>query len=150
VRPLPSLERKRRLQRLVKGHAGLLYAEHIEGSGVELFQAVCARDLEGIVVKHRLGPYEPTPVTWFKVLNPDYTQKRGRRRAPKPIAGKGTAQSKRSAFRFIVNFRESLLLLCLCDGFLYRPLDISRAALPAKGGLGEPVTVLGQGRPIYA
>jgi hypothetical protein len=31
------------------------------------------------VAKHRLGPYEARPVTWFKVLNPAYTQKRGRR-----------------------------------------------------------------------
>jgi hypothetical protein len=66
-------------RRLIKGRAGLLFAEQIQGSGVELFQAICARDLEGIVAKHRLGPYAATPVTWFKVLNPDYTQKRGRK-----------------------------------------------------------------------
>jgi ATP-dependent DNA ligase len=57
----------------------ILFAEQIQGSGVELFKAICARDLEGIVAKHRLGPYAATPVTWFKVLNPDYSQKRGRR-----------------------------------------------------------------------
>jgi bifunctional non-homologous end joining protein LigD len=79
LRPLPLVERKRRLRRLIKGHAGLMFAEQIQGSGVELFQAICACDLEGIVAKHRLGPYEPRPVTWFKVLNPDYSQKRGRR-----------------------------------------------------------------------
>ena len=79
LRPLPLVERKRRLRRLIKGRAGLLFAEQIQGSGVELFQAICARDLEGIVAKHRLGPYEARPVTWFKVLNPDYSQKRGRR-----------------------------------------------------------------------
>jgi len=77
--PPPLVERKRRLRRLIKGRAGLLFAEQIQGSGVELFKAICARDLEGIVAKHRLGPYEPRPVTWFKVLNPDYSQKRGRR-----------------------------------------------------------------------
>ena len=78
LRQLPLVERKRRLRRLVRGRAGLLFAEQIQGSGVELFQAICARDLEGIVAKHRLGPYEARPVTWFKVLNPAYTQKRGR------------------------------------------------------------------------
>lgn len=31
------------------------------------------------MAKHRLGPYEDSPVTWFKVLNPEYSQKRGRR-----------------------------------------------------------------------
>jgi bifunctional non-homologous end joining protein LigD len=76
LRQLPLVERKRRL---IKGRAGLLFAERIQSSGIELYQAICARDLEGIVAKHRLGPYEPTPVTWFKVLNPDYSQKRGRR-----------------------------------------------------------------------
>lgn len=79
LRQLPLVERKRRLRRLIKARAGLLFAEQIQGKGVELFQAICARDIEGIVAKHRLGPYEAKPVTWFKVLNPDYTQKRGRR-----------------------------------------------------------------------
>jgi bifunctional non-homologous end joining protein LigD len=79
LRQLPLVERKRRLRRLVRGRAGLLFAEQIQGSGVELFQAICARDIEGIVCKHRLGPYAATPVTWFKVLNPAYTQKRGRK-----------------------------------------------------------------------
>jgi bifunctional non-homologous end joining protein LigD len=79
LRPLPLVERKRRLRRLIQGRAGLLFAEQIQGDGIELFEAICTRDLEGIVAKHRLGPYEPRPVTWFKVLNPDYSQKRGRR-----------------------------------------------------------------------
>jgi len=30
-------------------------------------------------ISKRLGPYEPMPMTWFKVLNPYYTQKRGRK-----------------------------------------------------------------------
>ena len=25
-------------------------------------------DIEGIVAKHRVGSYEPTPVTWFKTM----------------------------------------------------------------------------------
>jgi bifunctional non-homologous end joining protein LigD len=79
LRALPLVERKRRLRRLIRGHDRLLFAEQIQGKGIELFRAICARDLEGIVAKHRLGPYEPTPVTWFKVLNPDYSQKRGRK-----------------------------------------------------------------------
>jgi ATP-dependent DNA ligase len=78
LRQMPLVERKRRLRRLIRGHDRLLFAEQIQGSGVELFQAICARDLEGIVAKHRLGPYEAMPVTWFKVLNPDYSQARGR------------------------------------------------------------------------
>jgi bifunctional non-homologous end joining protein LigD len=78
LRSLPLLERKRKLQRLVKGHAGLLYAEQIETNGTSLFRAICDKDLEGIVCKHRLAPYTTTPPLWFKVLNPAYTQKGGR------------------------------------------------------------------------
>jgi bifunctional non-homologous end joining protein LigD len=79
VRQLPLIERKRRLRRLIRGHDRLLFADQIQGSGIELFQAICARDLEGIVAKHRLGPYEAMPMTWFKILNPDYSQARGRK-----------------------------------------------------------------------
>jgi len=78
LRPLPLVERKRRLRRLVRSHDRLLFAEQIQGKGVELFQAICARDIEGIVAKHRLGPYVARPVTWFKVLNENYSQRRGR------------------------------------------------------------------------
>ena len=78
LRSLPLVERKRRLRQLVRGHAGLLYAEHVERRGVDLFHAVCQKDLEGVVAKHRDAPYVTTPATWFKILNPDYSQKRGR------------------------------------------------------------------------
>jgi bifunctional non-homologous end joining protein LigD len=79
LRPLPLLDRKHKLQRLLKGRLGLLYAEHVLGKGTALFQAICAKDLEGVVTKHKFAPYSPTPQSWFKVLNPDYTQKRGRK-----------------------------------------------------------------------
>jgi len=45
-----------------------LFADQIQGSGIELFKAVRAR----------LRPYETMPVTWSNILNLDYTQKRGR------------------------------------------------------------------------
>ena len=79
MRALPLTERKRILRRVTRRRAGLLYAEHIEHQGVAFFQAICQKDLEGIVAKHRLAPYVASPVTWFKVLNPDYSQRRGRR-----------------------------------------------------------------------
>lgn len=37
------------------------------------------RAIRAYLREHRFGPYEARPVTWFKVLNPAYTQKRGRR-----------------------------------------------------------------------
>jgi hypothetical protein len=37
------------------------------------------RDCEGMVAKHKRGTYAALgPAGWFKVLNPAYTQKRGR------------------------------------------------------------------------
>jgi hypothetical protein len=41
--------------------------------------AICQEDCEGIVGKYRRGTYAAKPVSWVKVLNPDYTQKRGRK-----------------------------------------------------------------------
>jgi hypothetical protein len=75
----PLVERKRRLKQLIRGQDRILYAEHVERRGVGLFEAICQKDLEGIVAKHKAEPYTAAPVSWFKVLNPDDTQKRGRR-----------------------------------------------------------------------
>jgi len=59
----------------------LLYVDHVEERGVELFRQACRRDLEGIVAKWRRGPYHSDGVqtSWFKVKNPDYSQMDGRR-----------------------------------------------------------------------
>jgi bifunctional non-homologous end joining protein LigD len=79
LRALPLLERKRRLRRVIRGHEGSLYAGHILRRGVGLFDVVRRNDLEGIVAKHAQAPYSNRPQSWFKVLNPDYSQKRGRK-----------------------------------------------------------------------
>jgi hypothetical protein len=52
--------------------APLKYVDHIEGAGVPLFGRVCELDLEGIVAKHKYGPYvvEREQSTWFKIRNP--------------------------------------------------------------------------------
>jgi len=73
------LERKSRLRRVVRGRTGFLYAEHVPTTGKDLYQVICREDLEGIVAKHKLSPYVTSQPSWFKVLNPNYTQKRGRR-----------------------------------------------------------------------
>jgi hypothetical protein len=64
---------------VVRGRTGVLYAEHVPTTGCELYRVICSENLEGIVAKHKLAPYTTSPATWFKVLNPDYSQKRGRR-----------------------------------------------------------------------
>jgi hypothetical protein len=61
------------------GKPGILYADHLRGAAVELFRVCCAQDLEGIVIKAARAPYSEVPRSWLNVLNPDYTQKRGRR-----------------------------------------------------------------------
>ena len=80
VRGLPLLERKRILRSAVPvSSASLLYADHFEGSGRELYRAVCEMDLEGIVAKRKNGLYTPDETTWVKIRNPMYSQMEGRR-----------------------------------------------------------------------
>jgi hypothetical protein len=47
---------------------------------VPLFERVCELDLEGIVAKHKYGPYvvEREQSTWFKIRNRSYSQMVGR------------------------------------------------------------------------
>jgi len=56
LRALPLVQRKRILRRVVPMQpAPVLYADHFEERGVDLFRAVCDRDLEGIVAKLKNG-----------------------------------------------------------------------------------------------
>jgi bifunctional non-homologous end joining protein LigD len=81
LRPLPLLERKLALSHLLKlSHTpAILFADHVEGIGTSFYKAVCARDCEGVVAKHKHAPYVTSPATWFKILSPDYSQARGRK-----------------------------------------------------------------------
>ena len=58
----------------------LRYADHLEGKGTALFERVCELDLEGIVTKQKHAPYvsDRDASTWFKILNPAYSQRKGR------------------------------------------------------------------------
>jgi len=80
LRNLPLVERKLRLRHLVRTsrNRSLLYASHMESQGIRLFQAICQQDCEGIVGKYKRGAYAAKPVSWVKVLNPSYSQMRGR------------------------------------------------------------------------
>jgi len=74
------LERKRELRRIIpRRSTSVLYLDHIEERGRDLFAEVCARDLEGIVGKLKLAPYRATlPSSWVKVRNPAYSQAQSR------------------------------------------------------------------------
>jgi len=56
------------------------YADHVERSGIALFERVCKLDLEGIVAKYKFGPYggEDALSTWYKIRNRNYSQMVGR------------------------------------------------------------------------
>jgi bifunctional non-homologous end joining protein LigD len=77
---LPLVNRKAILRRVVPMQpAPVRYADHFEGRGVDLFQAVCAMDLEGIVAKRKDDLYTPAETSWVKIKNPRYSQMDGRR-----------------------------------------------------------------------
>jgi bifunctional non-homologous end joining protein LigD len=76
---LPLLERKQLLRTVVPmPPAPILYADHFDERGVELFQTVCDMDLEGIVAKRKDGLYTPDETSWVKIKNPGYSQVEGR------------------------------------------------------------------------
>jgi len=80
LRPLPLSERRRALRDLLaKGSADPVITEavSVEGRGCELFELMCANDLEGIVAKRLSDPYGPR-AKWWKIKNPNYTQAAGR------------------------------------------------------------------------
>jgi len=76
LRQRPLIERKKRLGRLVRAAKcpRLLYAQHIMQHGKSFFAEICARDLEGIVAKPRLGIYKDDGNSWLKVKNRTYSR----------------------------------------------------------------------------
>jgi bifunctional non-homologous end joining protein LigD len=85
LRFLPLVDRKQELRRTLARSRSrrLLYADHVQGNGAELFERVCDLDLEGIVAKHRNGHYtsDVEASTWFKIRNRTYSQWAGRNEA---------------------------------------------------------------------
>ena len=78
LRALPLDERRQRLQGILpKGSPIVSEALSVAGRGRELFELMCANDLEGIVAKRLADPYGGR-VRWVKIKNPDYSQKEGR------------------------------------------------------------------------
>ena len=80
LRGMPLIERKKQLARLVRAAkcSRLLYAQHIMQHGKAFFAEICARDLEGIVAKRKLGIYKDDGNSWLKVKNRTYSQAEGR------------------------------------------------------------------------
>ena len=79
LRGLPLKRRKKRLERLIPASVGALNrVPCFEEEGVELFEAACRLDLEGIVAKRMSDAY-CAEARWYKIKNPAYTQAEGRR-----------------------------------------------------------------------
>jgi ATP-dependent DNA ligase len=73
------VKRKQGLRRVVPIQpVPLLYADHFDARGVDLFRVVCESDLEGIVAKRMDGQYRPEETSWVKIKNSRYSQAEGR------------------------------------------------------------------------
>jgi bifunctional non-homologous end joining protein LigD len=59
LRGRPLVDRKAALRTLIRNGGRILYADHIDGKGAELYQAACLSDLEGIVAKYKCGRLPP-------------------------------------------------------------------------------------------
>ena len=79
IRYLPLVDRKLRLRRVVSERAErLLFCDHIEAAGEQLFKLICEQDLEDIVAKRKGDPYLPEHAQWLKIRNRNYSQWVGR------------------------------------------------------------------------
>jgi bifunctional non-homologous end joining protein LigD len=78
LRSLPLSERRRALQGILPKASPIVSEPlSVTGRGRELFELMCANDLEGIVAKRLTDPYD-SRVKWLKIKNPDYSQKEER------------------------------------------------------------------------
>ncbi len=97
LRDLPLIKRKEILRGIVPASPSrLLYSEHSEEFGVQIFDFACQHDLEGVVAKWKHGSYLPNSnaTTWIKIKNSAYSQIGGRddkfeRQQEKPRAKSG-------------------------------------------------------------
>ena len=77
LRGLRLIERKERLKKLIvrADSPALLYADHVDGYGIDFFRIICEKNLEGIVAKPRASLYDSS-AKWVKIKNAKYTQAR--------------------------------------------------------------------------
>ena len=71
LRDAPLLDRKAKLEKLLKGRAqGIFVAPFERGEiGSDLFTAACRMRLEGIVSKHQARRYRARTCDWVKMKN---------------------------------------------------------------------------------
>jgi ATP-dependent DNA ligase len=93
LRQLPLLERKEKLRALIEksGLPGVICGKYVEGRGIDLFNEICQRNLEGVVAKRKTGTYS-TVSGWLKIKNPNYTQSERRHELFETFKAKQTKQ----------------------------------------------------------
>jgi ATP-dependent DNA ligase len=75
LRQLPLIERKQKLRDVIDRSKlpDVICGKYVEGRGVDLFNEVVRRNLEGVVAKRKTGTYA-TVSGWLKIKNPLCTQ----------------------------------------------------------------------------
>jgi bifunctional non-homologous end joining protein LigD len=75
LRQLPLIERKEKLRAAIEKSKlpDVICGKYVEGRGVDLFNEVVRRNLEGVVAKRKTGSYA-TVSGWLKIKNPNYSQ----------------------------------------------------------------------------
>jgi bifunctional non-homologous end joining protein LigD len=75
VRQLPLIRRKEKLRALFERSAllDILCGKFVEARGIELFNEMFRRNLEGVLVKRKTGTYSAVSGR-LKIKNPQYTQ----------------------------------------------------------------------------
>jgi len=93
LRQLPLIERKEKLRTLIEKSAlpDVICGKYVEGRGVDLFNEICQRNLEGVVAKRKTGTYS-TVSGWLKIKNPNYTQSEPRHELFETFNAKQTKQ----------------------------------------------------------
>ena len=75
LRQLPLIERKQKLRDVIDRSKlpDVICGKYVEARGVDLFNEVVRRNLEGVVAKRKTGTYA-TVSGWLKIKNLNYTQ----------------------------------------------------------------------------
>jgi bifunctional non-homologous end joining protein LigD len=96
LRQLPLIERKEKLREVIERSKlpDVICGKYVEGRGVDLFNEVVRRNLEGVVAKRKTGTYT-TVSDWLKIKNPLYTQSERRHELFDSFKTRQTANPKR-------------------------------------------------------
>ena len=79
MRDLPLVERKKILRKVIpRKSSSVGCVSYVDRGALKLFELVKKGDLEGLVVKRKDAKYSQQTL-WYKILNPTYTQKTGRK-----------------------------------------------------------------------